>query len=197
MGYMRSLVAIEFLTVDGVMQGLGSAEEDTDNGFSHGGWGLPYARGIHETVGATDANQTSAYLFGRRTYEKMAAYWPFQPDDDQMARHLNGTPKYVATRSQIHLTWDGAEVLDGDLESAVTKLKGHGEGDIAILGSGVLVHQLILLDLVDQLRLFVHPLLLGTGKRLLRDMPAPRRLALRSSATTSLGTLALAYEFLR
>lgn len=194
---MRSLVVIEFLTVDGVMQGLGSPEEDTDGGFTHGGWGAPYAEGIHEAVAAGEPTRTSAYLFGRRTYEKMAAYWRDQPDDNAMARNLNQTPKYVATRSLIELDWDGAKILDGELESAVTELKADGEGDVSVLGSGELVHQLMLLDLVDELRLFIHPLLLGTGKRLFRDVPTPRRLRLMSSGTTSLGTLVLGYEVLR
>ena len=194
---MRTLVVIEFLTVDGVMQGLGSPEEDTDGGFTHGGWGAPYAEAIHEAVAAAGPNRTSAYLFGRRTYEKMAAYWPYQPDDNPMARQLNQTPKYVATRTLTGLGWDGAHLLEGDLESAVAELKARGEGDLAVLGSGELVHQLMRLDLVDELRLFVHPLLLGTGKRLFRDLPAPRPLRLTTSATTSLGTLVVGYEVLR
>lgn len=193
---MRRLVVIEFLTVDGVMQGLGSPEEDTDGGFTHGGWGAPYAEAIHEAVAADGPNRTSAYLFGRRTYEKMAAYWPYQPDDNPMARQLNQMPKYVATRTLTGLDWDGAHVLDRELESAVAKLKADGEGDVAVLGSGELVHQLMLLDLVDELRLFIHPLLLGTGKRLFRDLPAPRQLQLTASGTTSLGTLVLDYDVL-
>lgn len=193
---MRNLVVIEFLTVDGVMQGLGSPEEDTDGGFAHGGWGLPYAPAVHEVV-ADGPDRTTAYLFGRRTYEKMAAFWPHQPDDDPMARRLNRTPKHVATRTLTELAWEGATVLDGDLEPAVRALKDDGEGDVAVLGSGDLVHQLLHLDLVDQLRLFVHPLLLGTGKRLFRDLPAPRPLRLTASGTTSLGTLALTYDVVR
>ena len=193
---MRNLVVIEFLTVDGVMQGLGSPEEDTDGGFTHGGWGLPYAPAVHEAV-ADGPDRTTAYLFGRRTYEKMAAFWPHQPDDDPMARRLNRTPKHVATRTLTELAWEGATVLEGDLEPAVRVLKADGEGDVAVLGSGDLVHQLLHLDLVDQLRLFVHPLLLGTGKRLFRDLPAPRPLLLTASGTTSLGTLALTYDVVR
>ncbi|WP_370617387.1 dihydrofolate reductase family protein [Mumia sp. Pv 4-285] len=194
---MRKLVVIEFLTVDGVMQGLGSPDEDTDGGFVHGGWGAPYADAIHEAVAAGGPSQTTAYLFGRRTYEKMAAFWPFQPEDNPMARQLNRTPKYVATRTLTHLEWDGAEVLDGELEQAVVALKSSGDGDIAVLGSGALVHELMLLDLVDQVRLFVHPLLLGTGKRLFRDLPAPRPLRVTASGTTSRGTLVLGYDVLQ
>lgn len=191
---MRTLVIIEFLTVDGVMQGLGSPEEDTSGGFRHGGWGTPYAEAIHEAVAEAGPSRTCAYLFGRRTYEKMAAFWPYQPDDNPMARQLNRTPKYVASRTLIDLEWDGAQVLHGDLGQSVTDLKADGEGDIAVLGSGDLVHQLMALDLVDELRLFVHPLLLGTGTRLFRGLPAPRRLRLSSCSTTSLGTVVLGYD---
>ncbi|HTW18453.1 MAG TPA: dihydrofolate reductase family protein [Nocardioides sp.] len=193
---MRRLVVIEFLTVDGVMQGLGSPDEDTDGGFAHGGWGAPYADAIHEAVATHGQNRTTAYLFGRRTYEKMAAFWPHQPDDDPMARWLNTTPKYVASRTRRELDWSGAQLIDGELRSAVVDLKAGGDGDIAVLGSGVLVEELLRSDLVDELRLFVHPLLLGTGKRLFRGLPAPRRLALTASGTTSRGTVVLSYDVL-
>lgn len=194
---MRRLVLIEFLTVDGVMQGLGSPQEDTDGGFIHGGWGTPYADAIHEAVATSGLNNTTAYLFGRRTYEKMADFWPHQPDDNPMAQQLNRTPKYVASRTLSDLDWEGAHVLDGALDDAVMALKADGEGDIAVLGSGVLVDQLMQLDLVDELRLFIHPLLLGTGKRLFRDLPAPRELELTSSSTTSRGTVVLGYQMVR
>ena len=113
---MSKLVAVEFLSVDGVMQGLGSPEEDRDGGFEHGGWGVPYSRrtsrgGEHDR----SRRETSAYLFGRRTYEKMAAFWPFQPDDNPMAASLNSAPKYVATRTRPALDWKGSELLLGDL----------------------------------------------------------------------------------
>lgn len=194
---MRRLVLIEFLTVDGVMQGLGSPQEDTDGGFIHGGWGTPYADAIHEAVATSGLDNTTAYLFGRRTYEKMADFWPHQPDDNPMAQQLNRTPKYVASRTLSDLDWEGAHVLDGALDDAVMALKADGEGDIAVLGSGVLVDQLMQLDLVDELRLFIHPLLLGTGKRLFRDLPAPRELELTSSSTTSRGTVVLGYQMVR
>lgn len=192
---MRRLVVIEFLSVDGVMQGLGSSDEDRDGGFAHGGWGAPYAEAVHESLGEGPV-RTSGYLFGRRTYEKMAAFWPHQPPEDAMARHLNTTAKHVASRTLTSLDWAGASVLEGELGPAVTALKAQGHGDLAVLGSGQLAHQLMLLDLVDELRLFVHPLLLGAGKRLFRELPRPRPLGLRSASTTSAGSLVLAYDVL-
>ena len=93
---MGALVMIEFLTVDGVMQGLGSPGEDPEGGFVHGGWGAPYAESVHQVTASSGFARTSSYLFGRRTYEKMAAFWPHQPDGNVMAAHLNATPKHVA-----------------------------------------------------------------------------------------------------
>jgi dihydrofolate reductase len=186
---MRTLTAIEFLTVDGVMQGLGSPNEDTEGGFTHGGWGAPYSAAIP----MADFSDTAAYLFGRKTYEKMAAFWPHQPDSNPIAAHLNATPKFVATRTLTSLDWPGSQVLQGELGAAVAGLKQDGKGTVAILGSGVLVHELMMQHLVDELRLFVHPLLLGTGKRLFRELPAPRALRLVDFSTTQMGTLVLSY----
>ena len=187
---MRTLNAVEFLTVDGVMQGLGSPDEDTEGGFTHGGWGTRFTEGIDPS---DNLGGTSAYLFGRKTYQKMAAFWPRQPDTNPIAAHMNATPKFVATRTLTSLDWEGAQVLRGHLETSVRKLKAEGEGGITILGSGVLVHELMQLHLLDGLRLFVHPLLLGTGKRLFRKLPEPRSLHLVSVDSTPLGSIAINY----
>ena len=191
---MRRLVVIEFVTLDGVMQGLGSPDEDRDGGFEHGGWSAPFFDDVQATVAVEGLTSTTAYLFGRKTYEKMIGYWPSQPDENPMAAHLNATPKYVATRTLTDLTWTNAQVLAGDLVPAVGDLKSRGEGIVAVLGSGVLVQELIANDLVDGYHLFLHPLLLGTGKRLFREMDRPRRLQLRDCTPTSTGVLMLRYD---
>ena len=190
---MGALVMIEFLTVDGVMQGLGSPGEDPEGGFVHGGWGAPYAGSVHQVTASAGFARTSSYLFGRRTYEKMAAFWPHQPADDPVAAHLNATPKYVASRTMTEAAWPGTRILSTDVVDAVRGLRAGEDGDIAVLGSGVLCRELLAEDLVDEIRLFVHPLLLGSGKRLFGELPVPRRLALRSVARTHLGTVALVY----
>ncbi|PWF85359.1 dihydrofolate reductase family protein [Kocuria rosea] len=190
---MGALVMIEFLTVDGVMQGLGSPGEDPEGGFVHGGWGAPYAGSVHQVTASAGFARTSSYLFGRRTYEKMAAFWPHQPADDPVAAHLNATPKYVASRTLTEAAWPGTRILSTDVVDAVRGLRAGEDGDIAVLGSGVLCRELLTEDLVDEIRLFVHPLLLGSGKRLFGELPVPRRLALRSVARTDLGTVALVY----
>jgi dihydrofolate reductase len=190
---MGALVMIEFLTVDGVMQGLGSPGEDPEGGFVHGGWGAPYAGSVHQVTASAGFARTSSYLFGRRTYEKMAAFWPHQPADDPVAAHLNATPKYVASRTLTEAAWPGTRILSTDVVDAVRGLRAGEDGDIAVLGSGVLCRELLAEDLVDEIWLFVHPLLLGSGKRLFGELPVPRRLALRSVARTDLGTVALVY----
>jgi dihydrofolate reductase len=182
---MRKLVVIEFVTLDGVVQGFGSAEEDTDGGFRHGGWGAPYFDGIQQSAALDGLASTTAYLFGRRTYEHLAAFWPTQPDTNPMAAHLNATPKYVATRTLTDLPWANARVLDGELATAVVELKSRGDGTIAVLGSGALAQQLIARELVDGYRLFLHPLVLGAGKRLFGQLDRPRRLRLVDCAPTT------------
>ena len=190
---MGNLMLIEFLTVDGVMQGLGSPQEDTEGGFTHGGWGAPFAESIHQVVAPSGLGNTSSYLFGRKTYEKMAAFWPFQPDDNPMAAHLNATPKYVASRTLRDVAWAGTTILPSDFSASVRELKETEAGEIAVLGSGNLCRQLLAENLVDELRLFIHPLLLGAGKRLFGELPMPKNLELKSVAQTDLGTVALVY----
>lgn len=190
---MRSLALVEFLTVDGVMQGLGSPDEDTDGGFRHGGWGAQFSSAMGQVMDPAGLSATTGYLFGRRTFEKMAAFWPFQPDDDPIAAHLNGTPKFVVSRTLTGVDWVSTTVLSGDLVESVRGIKAQGEGSITVLGSGVLGRTLMAAGVVDELRLFLHPLLLGTGKRLFGDLPEPRRLTLRSVGQTDLGTVALSY----
>lgn len=193
---MRQLIVIEFVTLDGVMQGLGSPDEDRGGGFAHGGWGAPYGDEALQAAALEGMQATSAYLFGRRTYEKMLGFWPQQPDANPMAAHLNATTKYVATRTldQAHLTWANARVLEGDLATAVQRVKEEGDGSIAVLGSGLLVQELSALDLVDGYRLFLHPLLLGGGKRLFNHLDEPRRLRLLSVDQTTTGVVMLSYD---
>ncbi|HEY2489762.1 MAG TPA: dihydrofolate reductase family protein [Streptosporangiaceae bacterium] len=191
---MRKLAVIEFLTLDGVMQSLGSPDEDREGGFEYGGWSAPYGDEVLGQAAGKGLAATTAYLFGRKTYEKMAAHWPFEPDSNPIAAHLNATPKYVATRTLTRLEWAGSNVLNGDLATTVNDLKQQADGTIAVLGSGVLVQELIEHDLVDEYRLFVHPLVLGTGKRLFRQAPRPIPLRLTGCTPTSTGVLLLSYQ---
>src|SRR5919201_3940109 len=146
---MRTLRGIEFMSLDGVVQSPGSPEEDTEGGFRHGGWQRPY---VDEVVGAAAAEgmaATDTYLFGRKTYEKMAAYWPTAPEDDPYGRHLNSTPKYVASRTLQSVEWQNSTLLRGGVAREVAALKEQPGGNIAVLGSGDLVQTLTAQDLVD------------------------------------------------
>jgi dihydrofolate reductase len=191
---MRKLAVIEFVTLDGVMQSLGSPGEDREGGFDYGGWSAPYGDEVLAKAAGEGMAATTAYLFGRKTYQHMAAHWPAEPDTNPIAAHLNATPKYVVTRTLASLEWAGSHVLGGDVVASVNDLKQHGDGTIAVLGSGVLVRALIEHDLVDEYRLFVHPLVLGAGKRLFRQ--TPRRIALRLAGCTptTTGVLLLSYQ---
>jgi len=191
---MRKLAVIEFVTLDGVMQGLGSPDEDRDGGFEHGGWSAPYGDEVLGTAAGEGLATTTAYLFGRRTYEQMAAHWPTEPDTNPIAAHLNATPKYVVTRTLTSLAWAGSHVLAGDVVASVNDLKQRGDGAIVVLGSGVLVQTLIEHELVDEYRLFVHPLVLGAGKRLFRQTPRPIPLRLTGCVSTTTGVLLLSYQ---
>lgn len=191
---MRKLVVVEFLTLDGVMQGLGSPDEDREGGFEHGGWGAPYGDEVLGAVAAAGMPKTDAYLFGRKTYEKMAAHWPNQPADDPIAASLNATPKYVVSRTLRRTDWDSSSVLNGDVPQTVKDLKQRPGQNITVLGSGVLVQTLIEHDLVDEYQLFVHPIVLGTGKRLFRTYDQVRRLQLVDSQATTTGVLLLTYQ---
>lgn len=191
---MRTLIAIEFLSLDGVMQGVGSPDEDREGGFEHGGWGAPFAEAIHASSGSSALGGTTAYLFGRKTYEKMATYWPYQPSSNPIAVHMNATPKHVVSNTLTTVTWKNTSLLTGEARDAVSELKHTGDGSIAILGSGVLVRDLIRADLVDTLRLFIHPLVLGSGKRLFGDLDTPRSLTLTSCGTTPMGSLVITYD---
>lgn len=183
---MRKLVLVEFVSLDGVMQGLAGPDGD----FPYPGWGRDYP--VQPPPGAATA-PTTAYLFGRRTYQEMTAHWPSQPDENPMAASLNHTPKYVVSSTLSEASWEPTTVLPGDPTAAVTALKATGEGTIVVLGSGQLARSLLAAGLVDGLTLFVHPVLLGTGTRLFGDLPHRERLRLEASDTSELGTLVLSY----
>ena len=190
---MRKLTVSEFVSLDGVMQAPGGADEDTEGGFRHGGWQMGYFDDVAgERIGASMA-QTGAFLLGRRTYEIFASYWPTQSDDDPFARILNGLPKYVASTTLGEpLAWQNSTLLQGDVAKAVAELKEGEGGNIVVLGSGGLVQTLYENDLVDEYALMIHPIVLGSGKKLFREVPR-KPLKLADSVITSTGVLMATY----
>lgn len=191
---MRTLRVIEFMSLDGVIQAPGAADEDTEGGFRYGGWMQPYFDDVLGGSAAEGMAATDAYLFGRKTYQKMAAHWPTVGDDDPYARHLNSTPKYVASTTLRDVGWQHTTLLSGDVAEAVAKLKEQPGGSIAVLGSGGLVQTLIEHHLVDEYFLAVFPIVLGSGKRLFREYDEARTLTLVDSKPTTTGGVILTYR---
>jgi dihydrofolate reductase len=192
---MRKVVVSEFLTVDGVMQGPGGPDEDREGGFQEGGWQLPY---FDEAGGAAVAKglaQTGGLLLGRKTYEIFAAYWPNQPAGDPFADILNNVPKHVAsTTLEEPLKWNNSTLIHGDIAAGVAELKRQPGDDLMVIGSGNLVQTLARNDLVDEYRLMIHPLVLGSGKRLFESGGVRVPLKLTASETTGRGVLILTYQ---
>lgn len=190
---MRRLTVIEFLSLDGVYQAPGDPEEDTEGGFRHGGWQRPYFDDVLGAEAGKGMAETDAQLFGRKTYEKMAAYWPSAPSDDPFAQHLNGVQKYVASTTLESAEWQPTTIIR-DVVGEVTQLKEQPGGNIGVLGSGRLVRTLLEHDLVDTLSLTITPIVLGGGKRLFPEDGLMRRFRLVGSTPTTTGSLILTYE---
>ena len=191
---MARLVVQNNLTLDGVMQAPGGADEDTRDGFAYGGWARPYFDPVMAEAAGESMARGGAMLFGRRTYEQFASFWPNQPADDPFAKVLNETPKYVAsTTLQEPLPWANSILLKGDVADAVAKLKKDLDKDLVILGSGELIRSLIPHHLIDEYTLQIHPLVLGTGRRLFTDDGAYSAMQLLKSKVTTTGVLLATY----
>src|SRR3954453_15448069 len=191
---MMKLTLQTFLTLDGVLQAPGGPNEDTDAGFPYGGWSFPYS---DEEFGAAVTNwfeEADAFLLGRRTYEIFAGYWPKVTDpDNPIASKLNALPKYVASTTLTWAGWHNSNLLSDGIAD-VRKLKEQPGGELQVHGSGALVHSLIDHDLIDEYRLFTHPLHLGTGKKLFREGARAAALELISTTTTKAGLVISAYK---
>jgi len=194
---MGRIVVMNHVTLDGVMQGPGRADEDTRDGFTQGGWA---SRSVtpDDATGKTMGERMAAggglagWLFGRRTYEDLLASWNAQGGPFKDA--LNNTPKYVAsTTASEPLPWPNSTLLRGDTADAVRALKAEAGGVLAIMGSGVLIGSLMAADLIDEYLLMIHPLVLGTGRRL---FPAGAHVPLRltGSVSTAAGVVVATYE---
>jgi dihydrofolate reductase len=190
------IVISEFISLDGVVQAPGGAEEDTDGGFPHGGWSAPYFD--IEVMGQAidDATQRAeAVLQGRRTFQVMAAAWP-QRAGDPYADWINSAQKYVVsdTLSDDDITWQPTTIIrPADLVTKVSELRGQPGGDISIWGSATVVRTLLAADLVDELILFIEPILLGGGKSIFPTGGEAREFELVSAATAKTGVQACRY----
>ena len=172
---MRKLVVGTFTTLDGVMQAPGGPDEDRDGGFRHGGWLVPYFDEKFVEIMTDWAKRAGAFLLGRKTYEIFAGSWPKSTDPaDEIAMALNTRPKFVASRTLDTLAWNNSHLLKGDVAEEVAKLKAQEGGEIQVHGSSNLVQTLLKHDLVDTLRIWQFPVVLGTGKRLFGEGTIPR-----------------------
>jgi dihydrofolate reductase len=192
---MRKVIANEFMSLDGVVQAPGGADEDTSGGFEHGGWHMRYFDELSQKWVLESIVEAGGFLLGRRTYEIFAAYWPKAPEEEQViAQPLNTKPKYVAsTTLTVPLEWQNSTVLQGDIAEAVAALKQEDGADVHVIGSAELVRTLIEQGLVDEFRLMIDPLLLGGGKRIFRDDGSLRTLRLVHSEVTTTGAILATY----
>ena len=185
---MGKIVVTEFVSLDGVMEDPGGAED-----FKHGGWSFEFERGEDGDRFKLDETQNSdAVLLGRRTYQGFAEAWPSR--DGEFADKLNSMPKYVVSSTLKDPEWANSTVLDGDLAEDVSKLREEYDGDIVVHGSAQLVQALVEHGLVDELRLMVFPVVLGAGKRLFGETSDKRPLRLADSRTVGDGVAILTYE---
>jgi dihydrofolate reductase len=189
---MSKVIVFTNLTLDGVMQAPGRPDEDRRGGFEYGGWATPYAAML-EATGESMAN-TGALLLGRRTYEDFYAVWPNRTDNPFTAV-LDNTQKYVASTTLSEpLSWSNSTLLKGDAAEAVARLKEELGKDLVILGSGELVQSLMRRNLVDLYVLLIHPLVLGSGRRLFPDGGAFAALRLVDTKTTTTGVVIATYQ---
>jgi dihydrofolate reductase len=180
------IVVTEFVSLDGVMEDPGGSES-----FKHGGWTFEIDRGEGMTFKLEETMASDALLLGRVTYEGFAEAWPSR--DGEFADKFNSMPKYVVSSTLERPEWNNSTVLEGDLAAGVAKLKEQYDGDVVVHGSARLVQALLADDLVDELRLMVFPVVLGSGKRLFDETADKKRLQLVETRTVGDGVLILTY----
>jgi dihydrofolate reductase len=191
---MREITVFNSVTLDGVTQAPGRPDEDTRGGFANGGWAAPYMDEVMGRVAAEGMAGPGALLLGRRTYEDFHGFWPHQTDNP-FTEVLDNTRKYVASRTlREPLGWRNSTLLEGDAAEAVARLKEQPGEDLTVLGSGELVQSLRRRDLVDRYVLLIHPLVLGSGRRLFPDGGPASTLRLVGSVPTTTGVIIATYQ---
>jgi len=191
---MRKVMVLNNVTLDGVMQAPGRPDEDRRGGFKQGGWALPYNDAVMGKVMAEGMAQGGSLLLGRRTYEDFFKVWP-KRTDNPFTEVLNNVQKYVASRTlREPLPWQNSTLLKGDAANAVAKLKKQKGKNLVVLGSGQLVESLMKRNLVDEFMLLIHPLVLGSGRRLFSDGGSFAALELVDTKTTTTGVMIATYR---
>ena len=190
---MRKLIVSTFLTLDGVMQAPGGPGEDDSGGFAQGGWSVNYWDEQMGQVMGEAMNTPFDLLLGRKTYDIFAAYWP-HASANEGAKPLNNATKYVASRSHPALEWGPSVLIEGDAGEGVAALKNEDGPELQVHGSGNLIQTLLRHNLVDEYRLWVFPLVIGSGKRLFADGTVPAGLKLVNSVVSTTGVMIGTYE---
>ena len=191
---MRKLVALTFLSLDGVMQAPGGPEEDPSDNFTYGGWTVPY---FDEALGNAMAEQMGMpfdLLLGRKTYELFAAHWPKQDSSEPGTTELNNAKKYVVSNGSPDLSWQNSEQVDGDIVAKINELKNQDGPMLQVHGSSNLLQTLLQKDLVDELWLKIFPVTLGPGKRLFGEGARAFAFELLESRTTPSGVIVASYK---
>ena len=189
---MRKLVVGTFMSLDGVMQAPGGPEEDPTGGFTHGGWSVNYWDDVMGAQMGESMGRPFDLILGRRTYEIFASHWPHSTEPG--AEELNRATKHVASRTLDRLGWENSRLLEGDVPDAVRRLKEQDGPELQVMGSADLLQTLQQHDLVDEYRLMIFPLLLGTGKKLFGGGEVPTSLRLADSKVASTGVVIATYE---
>jgi dihydrofolate reductase len=190
---MSKVIVFTSVTLDGVAQAPGRKDEDQRGGFEHGGWAVPYADETQGQMAAEGMANTGGILLGRRTYEDFFGFWPKQ-DENPFTEILNQTQKYVASRTLQALEWQNSTLLRGDAADAVAALREQPGKDLVVLGSIELVGALAHRHLVDRYVLLIHPLVLGTGRRLFAADGGFAPLRLLDTRTSTTGVVMATYE---
>lgn len=194
---MARICATESITLDGVMQGLGRADEDPRGDFGHGGWGTGYADHVTAEFAAEGMSGGGAMLFGRRSYVDLLRHWTSVTEPNPFTTHLTDARKYVVSRSPgTTLDYPNSTLLPGEATETVAALAAELDGDLSIIGSGELVRSLHAAGLIDSYALLIHPIVLGTGTRLFGSGDR-RDLRLEKSVTTTTGVIIARYTVLR
>ena len=187
---MRTLAINTFVSLDGVMQSPGGPDEDPTGGFTHGGWGVNYFD--DEMMGQVAEADPYELLLGRGTYEIFAAHWPY--DEGPIADHLNSTRKHVASKTLERVEWNNSTLITGDVAEYVTALKSEDGPEIQVHGSPGLIQTLLRHDLIDEYRLWIFPVVIGTGKRFFGEGAIPAALKLTGSKVSTTGVTINTYE---
>jgi len=188
---MRKIIALEHITLDGVIQAPGGPDEDTSGGFTHGGWISPYSDEMSGTLLRKQMNLPFDLLLGRTTFEIWEPYWPQHPD---VWTGVNAATKYVASNTRTSSQWQPSVFLSGDIAEEIAKIKRQPGPDLNVWGSANLIQTLIEHDLVDTFWLMIYPITLGVGKRLFAEGTIPMPFKVTESKVTSKGVMVVNYE---